>query len=113
MKHPPSFLPFVFRAVDFAILSFTNQIALAQDTDVLIAPHGAVMAHLLYLRTAPVADVVEMKPPERRGGNYQFQNCGCWGMVIFKKSEDLLITANYFLYIQLHHRYKAINIKSN
>ncbi|KAJ3114996.1 hypothetical protein HDU96_001347 [Phlyctochytrium bullatum] len=39
-----------FRAVDFATLSFQDQLAVAQDTDVFVGPHGAVFAHLMYLR---------------------------------------------------------------
>ncbi|KAJ3110380.1 hypothetical protein HK100_003057 [Physocladia obscura] len=63
-----------FRAVDFAGLSFEDQIAVAQGTDVFVGPHGAVFAYLLYLRKLPLAAVVEIKPPERTGGNEQFRN---------------------------------------
>ncbi|KAI9324463.1 hypothetical protein DFJ73DRAFT_872434 [Zopfochytrium polystomum] len=62
------------RAVDFATLPFGAQIAVAQATDVLVGPHGAVFAHTMYLRAEPVAGIVEMKPPERRSGNFQFRN---------------------------------------
>ncbi|KAI8850034.1 hypothetical protein BC829DRAFT_171249 [Chytridium lagenaria] len=41
---------YIFNAVDFATLSFEEQVAMAQNTDVLVAPHGAVFVHLLYLR---------------------------------------------------------------
>ncbi|KAJ3133820.1 hypothetical protein HK100_004033 [Physocladia obscura] len=64
-----------FRAVDFASLTFEDQVALAQDTDLFVGPHGAVFAHLLYLRRSITrAGVVEMKPPERSSGNEQFRN---------------------------------------
>ncbi|KAJ1569272.1 hypothetical protein HK405_007419 [Cladochytrium tenue] len=62
------------RAVDFAELPIEEQMGVAQGTDLFVGPHGAVFAHLLYLRTAPVAGVLELKPPQRRGGNYQFMN---------------------------------------
>ncbi|KAJ3073374.1 hypothetical protein HDU99_001977, partial [Rhizoclosmatium hyalinum] len=58
-----------FRAIDFATLSFDDQIAIAQGTDVFIGPHGAVFAYLMYLRKMPVAGVVELKPPERGFAN--------------------------------------------
>ncbi|ORY29244.1 hypothetical protein BCR33DRAFT_393518 [Rhizoclosmatium globosum] len=63
-----------FRAIDFATLSFDDQIAIAQGTDVFIGPHGAVFAYLMYLRKMPVAGVVELKPPERGYANQQFHN---------------------------------------
>ncbi|KAJ1562445.1 hypothetical protein HK405_012085 [Cladochytrium tenue] len=71
----PRLLPRVeVRAVDFAELPIEEQMGVAQGTDLFVGPHGAVFAHLLYLRTAPVAGVLELKPPQRRGGNYQFMN---------------------------------------
>ncbi|KAJ3390447.1 hypothetical protein HDU84_007447 [Entophlyctis sp. JEL0112] len=63
-----------FRTVDFALLSFDDQIAAAHATDVFVGSHGAVFAHLLYLRQLPVAGVVEMKPPDRGSQNQQFHN---------------------------------------
>ncbi|KAI9339184.1 hypothetical protein DFJ73DRAFT_948462 [Zopfochytrium polystomum] len=63
-----------FRAVDFAQLSIEDQIGIAQGTDLFMGPHGAVFIHMLYLRLAPIAAVLEMQPPERRGGNFQFRN---------------------------------------
>ncbi|KAJ3388108.1 hypothetical protein HDU84_000268 [Entophlyctis sp. JEL0112] len=64
----------VFRAVDFAALSFDDQVAIAHGTDVFIGPHGAAFAHLLYLRRLPYAGILELKPPERSSGNFQFHN---------------------------------------
>ncbi|KAJ3211020.1 hypothetical protein HDU67_004822 [Dinochytrium kinnereticum] len=63
-----------FRAVDFATLPIESQISIAQDTDLFIGPHGAVFVHLFYLRREPNAAVVELQPPERASGNYQFEN---------------------------------------
>ncbi|KAI8614820.1 hypothetical protein BC830DRAFT_349921 [Chytriomyces sp. MP71] len=63
-----------FRAIDFATLSFEEQLAIAHGTDFFIGPHGAVFAHLLYLRQMPMAAVLELKPPERGNGNQQFHN---------------------------------------
>ncbi|KAJ3306201.1 hypothetical protein HDU76_004880 [Blyttiomyces sp. JEL0837] len=65
---------FTFRAVDFATLTFEEQVAVAQETDVLIGPHGAVFGYEIYLRRAPVAGVVELQPPTRSVGNNQFRN---------------------------------------
>ncbi|ORY29245.1 hypothetical protein BCR33DRAFT_745347 [Rhizoclosmatium globosum] len=63
-----------FRSVDFATLSFSDQIAVAHGTDLFIGPHGAVFAYLLYLRKLPLAGVLELKPPERGMTNQQFHN---------------------------------------
>ncbi|KAJ3095482.1 hypothetical protein HK100_005826, partial [Physocladia obscura] len=63
-----------FRAIDFAQLSFDDQIAAAHTTDLWIGPHGAAFAHLLYLRRMPFAAVLELKPPERGSSNMQFHN---------------------------------------
>ncbi|KAJ3091360.1 hypothetical protein HDU96_003087 [Phlyctochytrium bullatum] len=82
----------LFRAVDFAKLSWEAQMAIAADTDVLVAPHGAVLIHTLYLRRfgtpAPgvggteetveaargAGGVVELVTAERAVGNFQFRN---------------------------------------
>ncbi|KAJ3287624.1 hypothetical protein HDU79_005544 [Rhizoclosmatium sp. JEL0117] len=63
-----------FRAVDFSTLTWEEQVGIAQGTDFFIGPHGAVFAHLLYLRRRPVAGVLELKPKERSSGNSQFHN---------------------------------------
>ncbi|KAJ3019739.1 UNVERIFIED_CONTAM: hypothetical protein HDU68_010519 [Siphonaria sp. JEL0065] len=63
-----------FRTVDFAAVSFDDQMAIAHTTDVFVGPHGASFAWILYLRRLPVAGVLELKPPERGAGNQQFQN---------------------------------------
>ncbi|KAJ3125789.1 hypothetical protein HK101_005852 [Irineochytrium annulatum] len=63
-----------FRAVDFAMLSFEEQVAVAQGTDVLVAPHGAVFVNALYLRQESKAGVLELVPPQRRTFNEQFRN---------------------------------------
>ncbi|KAJ3072256.1 hypothetical protein HDU98_003952 [Podochytrium sp. JEL0797] len=63
------------RAVDFATLSFEDQVSVAQGTDYFIGPHGASFAYLLYLRKSlGKAAVLELKPPERTMGNHQFHN---------------------------------------
>ncbi|KAJ3393559.1 hypothetical protein HDU84_001689 [Entophlyctis sp. JEL0112] len=64
----------LFRAVDFAALSFDDQVAISHGTDVFVGPHGAAFAHLLYLRRLPFAGILELKPPERSVGNFQFHN---------------------------------------
>ncbi|KAH7014432.1 uncharacterized protein B0I36DRAFT_398089 [Microdochium trichocladiopsis] len=38
------------RAVDFATLSFREQIALARETDILVGVHGAGLTHTLFMR---------------------------------------------------------------
>ncbi|ORY29247.1 hypothetical protein BCR33DRAFT_724752, partial [Rhizoclosmatium globosum] len=63
-----------FRAVDFASISFDDQIAIAHGTDLFVGPHGAAFAYTTYLRRMPFAGVLELKPPERGIGNHQFQN---------------------------------------
>ncbi|KAJ3164081.1 hypothetical protein HK101_000532 [Irineochytrium annulatum] len=62
------------RAVDFATLTIEEQVAVAHGTDVWVGPHGASFIHLLHLRKSPIAGVVEMQPPERATGNFQFRN---------------------------------------
>ncbi|KAJ3099738.1 hypothetical protein HDU96_010578 [Phlyctochytrium bullatum] len=73
--------PIHFRAVDFAGLPFEDQVAVARGTDVLVGPHGAVFVYLLYLRQAGgkgvrerTSGTLEILPPERRVGNFQFEN---------------------------------------
>ncbi|KAI8618014.1 hypothetical protein BC830DRAFT_1079510 [Chytriomyces sp. MP71] len=63
-----------FCTVDFAKLSFEEQVALAQDTDCWIVAHGAGFSHLLYLRRRSQAAVLELKRPERRGGESSVWN---------------------------------------
>ncbi|KAJ3142597.1 hypothetical protein HK101_003270, partial [Irineochytrium annulatum] len=63
-----------FRAVDFATMGIVEQVAVAQDTDVLVGPHGASFIHMLYGRRWPVGGVVELQPPERSAANFQFRN---------------------------------------
>ncbi|KAI8614822.1 hypothetical protein BC830DRAFT_1169098 [Chytriomyces sp. MP71] len=63
-----------FRVVDFATLSFVDQVAVSSSTDFFIGTHGAHFAHLIYLRRQPRAGVLELQPPERSMGNYQFEN---------------------------------------
>jgi hypothetical protein len=63
-----------FRVVDFASLSFEDQILTAMDTDLLVGTHGAVMIHQMYLRKQPLAGVLELKTLERWASNHQFEN---------------------------------------
>ncbi|KAJ3285727.1 hypothetical protein HDU76_008097, partial [Blyttiomyces sp. JEL0837] len=63
-----------FRAVDFATLTFEDQVAISQGTDIFVGSHGASFIHLLYLRMEPLAGVLELKHPLRRNGNFQFHN---------------------------------------
>ncbi|KAJ3140939.1 hypothetical protein HK101_003429, partial [Irineochytrium annulatum] len=63
-----------FRAVNMSALTFEEQVAVSQGTDLFIAPHGSVLFNILYLRTEPAAGVVELKPPTRSVGNHEFKN---------------------------------------
>ncbi|KAJ3212362.1 hypothetical protein HDU67_003879 [Dinochytrium kinnereticum] len=63
-----------FRAIDFATLSVEDQVAVAQDTDVLIGPHGGSLIHLLYMRADPVAGLLELKPAQMKDKNFQYRN---------------------------------------
>ncbi|KAJ3286491.1 hypothetical protein HDU76_007968, partial [Blyttiomyces sp. JEL0837] len=76
LQHNRKHLPiFRFQAIDFATLSFVEQVSVAQGTDVFLGPHGAVFVYGIYLRSRPVAGVLELQPPERSGeGNFQFWN---------------------------------------
>lgn len=52
----------VVEAVDFAVLSFADQLRTARATDVLVSVHGAGLTHALFLRPGAGA-VVEVAPP--------------------------------------------------
>jgi hypothetical protein len=102
-----------FQAVDFATLSFEEQIKLASKTDVFVAPHGAAFYCLLYLRMNPTAGVVEMKPSVRRAGNFQFENLAAKvnsNLLFFCKFIHLHI---YFFFLKMGHRYKSVNIDAS
>lgn len=47
--------------VDFATISFPDQIRLAQKTDVLVGHHGAAMTHTIFM--VPESAAVEVLPP--------------------------------------------------
>ncbi|KAL2759993.1 glycosyltransferase family 61 protein, partial [Sodiomyces alcalophilus JCM 7366] len=49
------------QAVDFAALSFPDQVRLARETDVLVGVHGAGLTHILFMRRGAGA-VVEIQP---------------------------------------------------
>ncbi|KAG8157964.1 hypothetical protein KVR01_012236 [Diaporthe batatas] len=57
VRHPSSRIS----VVDFAALTFAEQLRLVQDTDVLVGHHGAAMTHTLFM--APGAAAVEVLPP--------------------------------------------------
>ncbi|KAI8846991.1 hypothetical protein BC829DRAFT_397278 [Chytridium lagenaria] len=63
-----------FRAVDFATLAVEDQVALAQDTDVLIGAHGGVLVNLIYLRAEPVGGLLELKPARIKNKRLQYRN---------------------------------------
>ncbi|KAJ3118375.1 hypothetical protein HDU96_002217 [Phlyctochytrium bullatum] len=63
-----------FRAVDFAAISLEEQISIAQDTDILIGPHGGALFHVLYLRADPVGALLELKPVGLKDKNFQYRN---------------------------------------
>ncbi|KAI3392027.1 hypothetical protein diail_6323 [Diaporthe ilicicola] len=52
---------FKISIVDFATLSFPDQLRLVQDTDVLVGHHGAAMTHTMFM--APESAAVEFLPP--------------------------------------------------
>lgn len=55
-------LPHVdINVVDFATLSFKEQLRIVQDTDILIGVHGAGLTHEMFLQ--PGSTVVEILPP--------------------------------------------------
>lgn len=56
-RHPN----FNIDVVDFAEISFTAQLQLIQNTDVLVGHHGAAMTHTLFM--PPESAVVEVLPP--------------------------------------------------
>lgn len=56
-RHPD----FNIDVVDFATMSFADQLRLVQRTDVLVGHHGAAMTHILFM--APESAVVEVLPP--------------------------------------------------
>lgn len=56
-RHPNSKID----VVDFATISFTDQLRLVQKTDVLVGHHGAAMTHTMFM--APESAVVEVLPP--------------------------------------------------
>ncbi|ROT42604.1 hypothetical protein SODALDRAFT_326763 [Sodiomyces alkalinus F11] len=49
------------QAVDFAALSFPDQLRVARETDVLVGVHGAGLTHVLFMRRGAGA-VVEIQP---------------------------------------------------
>ncbi|KAH8774416.1 hypothetical protein F5883DRAFT_412613 [Diaporthe sp. PMI_573] len=52
---------FKIDVVDFATISFVDQLRLVQNTDVLVGHHGAAMTHTMFM--APESAVVEVLPP--------------------------------------------------
>lgn len=51
------------RLVDFATLSFADQIRVARATDVLVGVHGAGLTHMMFMPLGAAA-VVEIQPAE-------------------------------------------------
>ncbi|KAL4811605.1 hypothetical protein BDW67DRAFT_171593 [Aspergillus spinulosporus] len=60
--HLQSELPHVkIQSIDFATISFAEQLAIAQQTDVLVGVHGAGLTHGIFL--PPRSAIVEILPP--------------------------------------------------
>lgn len=57
VRHPD----FNIDVVDFATMSFVDQIRFVQTTDILVGHHGAAMTHTMFM--APESAVVEILPP--------------------------------------------------
>jgi len=54
-------MPFVkLQVIDFAAISFTEQIQIVRDTDILLGVHGAGLTHAMWLR--PGSAVAEIMP---------------------------------------------------
>ena len=59
--------------VDFGAMSFAEQLAVAQDTDVLVGVHGAGLTHTMFLREQSTA-VVEIQPTDMGNAYMGFRN---------------------------------------
>lgn len=57
------------RSIDFAAISFREQLEIIQNTDVLVGVHGAGLTHTMFLQ--PRSAVVEILPPELTHKGYR------------------------------------------
>lgn len=64
LRHPQ----ITIRLVDFAAISFAQQLRVARETDILVGVHGAGLTHTMFMREGAGA-IVEMQPEglEHRG----------------------------------------------
>lgn len=63
------------RSVDFASLTFREQLKLIRTTDILVGAHGAALTHMMYLPTTSAS--IEFWIDDRYG-NYHYVNMGKW-----------------------------------
>jgi hypothetical protein len=63
------------RSVDFASLSFREQLKLIRTTDILVGAHGAALSHMMFLPTTSVS--IEFWVDDRFN-NYHYENLGKW-----------------------------------
>jgi len=59
------------RMIDFSAISFTEQLSVVRDTDLLVGVHGAGLTHTMFMREG-VGAVVEIQPTEL--DHYGFRN---------------------------------------
>ena len=64
----------VLSVVDFATLSFKQQIKVTTDTDILIGAHGAGLTHTLWLKGGGRAALIELMTTRGEGQNQHYRN---------------------------------------
>ncbi|KAH7012028.1 uncharacterized protein B0I36DRAFT_299979 [Microdochium trichocladiopsis] len=106
------------RAVDFATLSFREQIALARETDILVGVHGAGLTHTLFMRQ-DMGALVEIFPEgfelrcframaRDRGLRYYKMHVPVVERRVDVHAEDVIVPIDRFISI-LEHAVKALD----
>jgi capsular polysaccharide biosynthesis protein len=70
--------PLGFEAVDAGALSVAEQIRTFAETDVIVAPHGAALANLVFC--SPGSAVLEIFPSQSMVADYWKMTCGVEGL---------------------------------